>query len=182
MTDDTKKVVPISKARAKKADPRKASEKKFGKPVMDLGFCITPSLMMQAQARLGLNPVQFNIVMHLLDIWWDVNRRPYPTKKLIADRMGMGERQIQRQIVELEQAGLVERIFRTRPGRGKTSNEYDLSGFVAKLKELEPSSPRRARKRATRGKTSPCPSTSSKGEELRSVAQMDRAPRLRAMR
>ena len=138
MTDDTKKVVPISKARAKKADPRKASEKKFGKPVMDLGFCITPSLMMQAQARLGLNPVQFNIVMHLLDIWWDVNRRPYPTKKLIADRMGMGERQIQRQIVELEQAGLVERIFRTRPGRGKTSNEYDLSGFVAKLKELEP--------------------------------------------
>lgn len=138
MTDETKKIVPISKARAKKADARKASEKKFGKPVMDLGFCITPSLMMQAQARLGMNPVQFNIVMHLLDIWWDANRLPYPTKKLIADRMGMSERQIQRHIVELEGHGLVERIFRTRPGRGKTSNEYDLSGLVKRLKELEP--------------------------------------------
>ena len=64
MTDDTKKVVPISKARAKKADPRKASEKKFGKPVMDLGFCITPSLMMQAQWQdLNLRPPRRYI-------WW----------------------------------------------------------------------------------------------------------------
>lgn len=50
----------------------------------------------------------------------------------------MGERQIQRQIAELEKAGLVRRIARTRPRRGKTSNEYDLSGLVEKLQELEP--------------------------------------------
>ena len=58
------KVLPIKP----KADTRKASEKKYGKPVMDLGFCIVPSLLMQAQARLGINPVQFNIIMHLADI------------------------------------------------------------------------------------------------------------------
>ena len=33
-------------AAAKKVDTRKASEKKYGKPVMDLGFCIVPSLLM----------------------------------------------------------------------------------------------------------------------------------------
>ena len=49
------KVVPIKP----KADTRKASEKKYGKPVMDLGFCIVPSLLMQAQARLGINPVSY---------------------------------------------------------------------------------------------------------------------------
>jgi DNA-binding HxlR family transcriptional regulator len=121
-----------------KADSRKASEKKYGKPVMDLGFCIVPSLLMQAQARLGINPVQFNVIMHLADIWWDAGHRPWPKKQLLAERMGMSERQIQRQIAELESAGLVQRIERTRPGRGKTSNEYDLSGLVKRLKELEP--------------------------------------------
>lgn len=121
-----------------KADTRKASEKKYGKPVMDLGFCIVPSLLMQAQARLGINPVQFNIIMHLADIWWDAAQRPWPKKQLLAERMGMSERQVQRQIAELESAGLVQRIERTRPGRGKTSNEYDLSGLVKRLKELEP--------------------------------------------
>ena len=128
------KVVPIKP----KADTRKASEKKYGKPVMDLGFCIVPSLLMQAQARLGINPVQFNIIMHLADIWWDAAQRPWPKKQLLAERMGMSERQVQRQIAELESAGLVQRIERTRPGRGKTSNEYDLSGLVKRLKELEP--------------------------------------------
>lgn len=125
-------------AAAKKVDTRKASEKKYGKPVMDLGFCIVPSLLMWAQARLGINTVQFNIIMQLADFWWDPERKPYPAKKLLADRIGMSERQIQRQIAELEEAGLVTRIGRTRPGRGKTSNEYDLGGLVARLKELEP--------------------------------------------
>jgi predicted DNA-binding transcriptional regulator YafY len=93
---------------------------------------------MQAQARLGINPVQFNIIMHLADIWWDAATRPWPKKQLLAERMRMSERQIQRQIAELEAAGLVRRIERTRPGRGKTSNEYDLSGLVKKLQALEP--------------------------------------------
>lgn len=121
-----------------KSDTRKASEKKYGKPVMDLGFCIVPSLLMQAQARLGINPVQFNVIMHLADIWWDAGHRPWPKKQLLAERMSMSERQVQRQIAELERAGLVKRIGRTRPGRGKTSNEYDLSGLVQKLRTLEP--------------------------------------------
>jgi predicted transcriptional regulator len=123
---------------AKKPDTRKSSEKKFGKPVLALGFCIVPSLMMKAQARLGLNPAQFNIIMQLADIWWDPERKPFPKKELLAERMGMSERQIQRHVAELEKAGLVQRVGRTRPGRGKTSNEYDLSGLVKKLKDLEP--------------------------------------------
>src|SRR3546814_12900840 len=79
---------------------------------------------------LGINPVQFNIIMHLADIWWEKEHRPWPKKQLLAERMDMSERQIQRQIAELESAGLVQRVERTRPGRGQTSNEYDLSGLV----------------------------------------------------
>jgi hypothetical protein len=140
MSDTETKVITIEELfkQAGKQDTRKASEKKFGKPVMDVGFCITPSLLMKAQARIGLNPVQFNIVMHLLDQWWTADRRPWPSKALLAERMNMSARQIQRHIAELEGAGLIERIGRTRPGKGKTSNEYDLSGLISKMKELEP--------------------------------------------
>lgn len=121
-----------------KADDRKSSERKFGKPVMDLGFCIVPSLLIQAQARLGLEAQQVNILLHLMDMWWEKESKPFPTKELIAERMGVSTKTVQRHIVAMEEAGLVKRIFRTRPGRGTTSNEYDLSGLVARLKELEP--------------------------------------------
>lgn len=48
------KVVPIT---AKgKPDSRKASERKFGKPVMDLGFCIVPSLLMLGAGTAGHQP------------------------------------------------------------------------------------------------------------------------------
>jgi hypothetical protein len=137
---DGNKVVSITDLAAMtgKPDTRKASEKKFGKPVMDVGYCITPSLLMKAQARIGLNPVQFNVVMQLFDQWWSAERLPWPSKATLAERMNMSERQIQRQIAEMEGAGLIQRIGRTSPGKGKTSNEYDLSGLVKKLKELEP--------------------------------------------
>ena len=76
--------------------------------------------------------------MHLADYWWDVDRKPFPSKKTLGERLGLGPRQVQRYIAELESAGLVKRIERTAAHRGKLSNEYDLSGLVERLKELEP--------------------------------------------
>ena len=49
-----------------------------------------------------------------------------------------GQRQLQRHIAELERAGLVRRIERRAPNKGKLSNEYDLSGLVTRLAAIEP--------------------------------------------
>ena len=117
---------------------RKASEQKWGKAVMNLGFCIVPSLLLRAQARLGLNPTQLAVLLHLADHWWDESRKPYPSKQRLAARLKLGPRQIQRHIAELEDAGLVQRIERHAPHKGKISNEYDLSGLVKRLAALEP--------------------------------------------
>ncbi len=117
---------------------KKASEEKWGKGVMDLGFCIVPSLVLRAQARLGLNPTQLAVLLHLADFWWDAARKPYPSKKRLAERLKLGPRQVQRYIAELEQAGLVQRIERRAAHKGKISNEYDLGGLVNRLRELEP--------------------------------------------
>lgn len=116
----------------------RASEKKWGKQVMDLGFCIVPSLLLRAQQRLGLNPTQLAVLMQLCDFWWEDARKPHPGKKLLAERLGLSERQVQRYIAELEQAGLVKRIERYASHGGKMTNTYDLSGLVARLKKLEP--------------------------------------------
>jgi len=116
----------------------KASERKWGKPVMDLGFCIIPSLLLRAQARLRLNPSQLAVLLHLADYWWDVERKPYPSKKTLGERLGIGPRQVQRYMAELEEMKLVQRIERVAKHRGKLTNEYDLTGLVTRLKELEP--------------------------------------------
>ncbi len=76
--------------------------------------------------------------MHLADYWWDAERRPWPKKQTLGERLNLSARQVQRYIAELEEMGYVKRIERTAPHRGKLSNEYDLSGLVARLAELEP--------------------------------------------
>lgn len=116
----------------------KASELKWGKDVISLGFCIIPSLLLKAQRRLNLNATQLAILMHLADYWWDAQRKPYPAKKTLAESLSLSPRQVQRYIAEFEKAGLVKRVYRTMPNKGKTTNEYDLSGLVKRLQELAP--------------------------------------------
>ena len=120
------------------AKAAKASEQKWGLAVMKMGFCIVPSLLLRAQRRLGLNPVQLAVLMQLCDYWWEEGRKPYPSKEALAGRLGIGARQVQRHIAALEEAGLVQRVERIGRHGGKLTNTYDLSGLVKRLKELEP--------------------------------------------
>ena len=123
---------------ARAAETTRESEKKWGKKVMALGFCVVPSLLLRAQQRLGLNPTQLAVLMQLCDHWWDSNRKPYPGKKALGQRLGLSPRQVQRHIAALETAGLVKRVARKAPHGGKQTNMYDLSGLVERLKKLEP--------------------------------------------
>jgi predicted transcriptional regulator len=132
--DETDNVIQMP---ARKTASRRRANDKWGEPVMKLGFCILPSLLFRAQQRLGLNPTQLVVLLQLADFWWDADRKPFPKKKALAERLGLSERQVQRYIADLEQAGLVQRIERMGR-RGKISNEYDLTGLVNRLKAIEP--------------------------------------------
>ena len=54
MSDETKRTSNIVPLQPKST--LKASEKLWGKPVMALGFTITPNLLLKAQKRLDLQP------------------------------------------------------------------------------------------------------------------------------
>ena len=122
--------------RPKTAD--QSSDKKWGKAVMKQGFCIIPSILLRAQPRLGLNPTQLAVLLQLCDYWWDDGRKPYPSKERIGERLGLSARQVQRYMADLEGAGLLTRNDRYATNGGRLSNEYDLSGLVAKLKQIAP--------------------------------------------
>lgn len=120
------------------ASADQSSDKKWGKAVMKQGFCIIPSILLRAQQRLGLNPTQLAVLLQLCDYWWDHGRKPYPGKEKIGERLGLSARQVQRYMADLEGAGLLTRNDRFATNGGRLSNEYDLSGLVAKLKQIAP--------------------------------------------
>jgi predicted transcriptional regulator len=113
------------------------SESKWGRQVMDQGFCILPSLLFRAQSRLGLKATHLALILQLAEFWWYDDNLPWPKKETIAQRMGLKEKQVQRIVRDLEQRGYLQRNTRMTP-HGQTSNSYDLSGLVKKLQELAP--------------------------------------------
>ena len=51
-------------------------------------------LQLHAQARLGLSPTQFVVLMHLADYWWHREQMPFPSKTALAERMGLMLREV----------------------------------------------------------------------------------------
>src|SRR2546427_8831759 len=98
----------------------KMSERKWGREVMEVrGFCLFPSLLLHAQARLKITPTHLALVLHLADFWWDANRKPWPSKTKLAKRVGLSPRHVQRLMAELESMGLVTRNPRVSARKGK---------------------------------------------------------------
>lgn len=125
-------VVPL-----KPAAPAKQSEKKFGHAVMSHGQYIVPALMLRAQARLNVNSTQMVVLLQLLDFWWTKDSSAHPSIKTIAERIDLTTKQVQRTVDALVEKGLITKINRSLPGRGKTSNEYKFDGLIKKLQAIE---------------------------------------------
>ena len=66
---------------AKTARKTSSTEAIWGKAVAGHGYAGIPSILIRAQGRLGLSPMQFNIIVHLLEYWRSPERRPFPTKR-----------------------------------------------------------------------------------------------------
>lgn len=138
MTDTNQDETTTDKVAPEKKSRKSPASQKWGAKVMDSGFCMLPSLLLRAQRRLHLTPTQLAVLIQIVDHWWDAGRKPYPSKKELSQRLGIGERQIQRYLTDLEDEGLIKRIPRYADHKGRMSNMYDLQGLVDKLTELEP--------------------------------------------
>ena len=140
------------RAAAEKPDEKqlKVNERKWTKPLMDAGWTVIPSVILERQKALGLQPLDVNILLHLARHWWEKDRLPFPTKKTIADCMGVSESTVQRRIASMEKDGLIKRVPRfSGEHKGQKSNAYDFSGLI---KEATPYAREALRDRAARRK------------------------------
>lgn len=115
-----------------------STERIWGKAVYSHGYAGIPSILIQAQRRLGINSMQMNIIIQLLDYWHEPSRKPFPAKKELAKRMDVTEKTIQNNIRALEKAGYIQREMRKTAAGDWNSNIYHLDGLIAKVQPLEP--------------------------------------------
>jgi len=123
---------PVGKKELRRADD------KWTPAVIKLGYTTLPSLLLRAQAKLKLNPSQLNVLIQLLEHWWEADKNPFPAKETIARRMNKTPRHVQRILTQLEKAGHIKRIERFLGHKAQTSNAYSFDGLVKKLVALEP--------------------------------------------
>lgn len=123
-----------------KGGARKTSshERIWGKAVIRHGYTGIPTILLQAQSRLGVSPLQMNIIVQLLGYWRDPDRRPFPSKKELAKRLNVTDKTIQNNMRQLEQAGLVRRELRKTASGDWNSNIYHLDGLVERIQKIEP--------------------------------------------
>lgn len=133
--DQTSKVLNFPTTGAKGAS---SQERIWGKAVVRHGYAGIPSVLIQGQSRLGITPLQMNIIIQLLDYWRDPDRRPFPSKKDLAGRINVTDKTIQNNIRALEKAGLIRRELRRTAAGDWNSNIYHLDGLVERIQKIEP--------------------------------------------
>ena len=106
------------------------NEKKWSKALMDAGWTVIPSVILERQQALGLDATDINIILQLARHWWHSDNPPHPSKRTIAQCMGIDESTVRRRIAAMEREGLIERRQRRGINHGQLSNEYHFDGLI----------------------------------------------------
>jgi predicted transcriptional regulator len=106
------------------------NEKKWSKTLMESGFTVFPSVILERQKALGLTPLEVNILLFLCTFWWTKDGRPRPAIGTIAEAVGRSPRHVTRIITGLVDAGLIERHQRSYKETGNLTNEYSFDGLI----------------------------------------------------
>jgi predicted transcriptional regulator len=132
---------------------RKESVKKWG-PLVARQFTLIPAILFDEQKKLGLDPVDFNLLLQLLSFWWRAADLPWPSKQTLADRIGVDTSTVRRHMTRMQKMGLVERRTRIDKTRGQQSNSYNLKPLVQKLQKLAAEAKRKADAKSNRSTNS----------------------------
>lgn len=114
-------------------EKEKESRKKWGDKLIDAGYTILPSILITRQKALGLEPIHINILLVLFTHWWTADNLPYPTKKRMAEIIGVDESTIRRRIAEMEKWKFISRVQRRVEKDKNLPNIYDCTGLIVAL-------------------------------------------------
>jgi hypothetical protein len=107
------------------------NEQKWSPDLWGAGWIGIPNIIIEKQLELGLDATDVNVLLHLLRYWWHRDNLPHPSKKTIAQCMGVNPSTVRRHVAKMEKRGLLQRVERMDEARGQKTNYYDFSGLIA---------------------------------------------------
>jgi DNA-binding Lrp family transcriptional regulator len=100
--------------------------------LMEAGWTVLPSIILEKQHALGLDPIDVNILMHLARHWWYSDNPPHPSKAAIARCIGKDPSTVRRHIARMEADGFIRREARYTKKKfgGQDTNTYHFDGLI----------------------------------------------------
>src|SRR5580698_727314 len=104
---------------------------KWSNALMEAGWTVLPSIILEKQQALGLDPIDVNILLQLAKYWWYNDNLPHPSKTTLAECMGVDPSTVRRRIAQMERSGFIRRVTRYDAKHGgQTSNAYEFDGLI----------------------------------------------------
>jgi hypothetical protein len=105
---------------------------KWGR-ALDAGFQIIPNVLIRAQTKLDLDPLDLAILLNIGLHWWTPHDLPYPRTSVIANRVGVSMRTVERRLEKMQASGLIVRHPPEKTKDGLSVRWFDLRGLVERL-------------------------------------------------
>ena len=118
-------------SKKEKTERLRRNEEKWGPELIEAGWTMLPSVLLERQQGLGLDATDLNILLQLARHWWYSDNPPRPSKRTIAECMGIDPSTVRRRIARMEGDGLIRREerFDAKSGR-QQSNNYFFDGLI----------------------------------------------------
>jgi DNA-binding HxlR family transcriptional regulator len=132
-------VVKNQQDKAPTSEPKRkwpAFTERFGATVREAGVTVVPRVLLTGLAELKLKPMEAIVLLQLIACWGKSGPHPFPKRALLQKWTGCDKRTLDRTIASLVKKGFIEKGARKNHRGRQTSNEYNLSGLVEKLKPL----------------------------------------------
>jgi predicted transcriptional regulator len=109
----------------------KRNEEKWSSVLMEAGWTVLPSIILEKQHALGLDPIDVNILLQLARYWWYSDNPPHPSKATIAQCLGVDRSTVRRHIAQMEADGFIRREARySKKFGGQETNLYYFDGLI----------------------------------------------------
>ena len=102
------------------------------------GYSIVPDSLLRRQTDLKLDPTDVVLLLNISLHWWEgePKKLPHPRPAVIARRMGISTRTIERRIARLCELGLLEWLpSKSRKGM-PSIREFNLRKLIAEMEKL----------------------------------------------
>jgi predicted transcriptional regulator len=123
--------MPITKS--EQTERLRRNEEKWTPTLMNAGWTVIPSILLEKQAALGLDAIDVNILLHLAKHWWYRENPPHPSKISIAKAMGIDASTVRKRIARMQSEGFIQREYRYKKLGGQETNFYHFEGLIKAL-------------------------------------------------